>query len=153
MTSLTLVYISLSGNTHSFVTRFATFLKETHDIESKLINIKDLKHETFPIEEEFLALLPTYLEGGNGLDKGDTEMLTTPLRQFIAAHDNYKNCFGIIGSGNRNFNHQYCLSAKQYAKQFDFPMLADFELRGTSADIERIAPIVLKAQADFNNIK
>ncbi|AUW97370.1 class Ib ribonucleoside-diphosphate reductase assembly flavoprotein NrdI [Streptococcus pluranimalium] len=149
MKSLTLVYVSLSGNTHSFVTRFARFLKEKHNIDSRLINIKDLKHETFPVKEDFLALLPTYLEGGNGLDNGDTEILTTPLRQFIAAHDNYKNCFGIIGSGNRNFNNQYCLSAKQYAEQFGFPMLADFELRGTSADIERIAPIVLKAWEAF----
>ncbi|CAM2793288.1 flavoprotein NrdI [Streptococcus acidominimus] len=153
MTSLTLVYVSLSGNTHSFVTRFAAYLKETHDIDSRLINIKDLKHDTFPVEEDFLALLPTYLEGGNGLDNGDTEILTTPLRQFIAAYDNYKNCFGIIGSGNRNFNNQYCLSAKQYAEQFGFPILADFELRGTSTDIERIAPIVLNAWEAFKASK
>lgn len=150
MTSLTIVYISLSGNTHSFVTRLSHYLTEKYDVTTRLINIKDLRHETFPVNEAFVALLPTYLEGGNGLDSGDKEILTTPLRQFIAAHDNYKNCFGIIGSGNRNFNHQYCLSAKQYAQQFGFPMLADFELRGTTADIERIAPIVLEARKAFN---
>lgn len=151
MTSLTIVYISLSGNTHSFVTRLSHYLTEKYDVTTRLINIKDLRHETFPVNEAFVALLPTYLEGGNGLDSGDKEILTTPLRQFIAAHDNYKNCFGIIGSGNRNFNHQYCLSAKQYAQQFGFPMLADFELRGTTADIERIAPIVLEARKAFNS--
>lgn len=151
MTSFTIVYISLSGNTHSFVTRLSHYLTEKHDVTTRLINIKDLRHETFPVNEAFVALLPTYLEGGNGLDSGDKEILTTPLRQFIAAHDNYKNCFGIIGSGNRNFNHQYCLSAKQYAQQFGFPMLADFELRGTTADIERIAPIVLEARKAFNS--
>lgn len=150
MTSFTIVYISLSGNTHSFVTRLSHYLTEKYDVTTRLINIKDLRHETFPVNEAFVALLPTYLEGGNGLDSGDKEILTTPLRQFIAAHDNYKNCFGIIGSGNRNFNHQYCLSAKQYAQQFGFPMLADFELRGTTADIERIAPIVLEARKVFN---
>lgn len=68
--------------------------------------------------------------------------MTNPLGDFIAAHDNYKHCFGIIGSGNRNFNEQYCLTAKQYAKRFGFPMLGDFELRGTSADIERLAEII-----------
>ena len=151
MTSFTIVYISLSGNTHSFVTRLSHYLTEKYDVTTRLINIKDLRHETFPVSEAFVALLPTYLEGGNGLDSGDKEILTTPLRQFIAAHDNYKNCFGIIGSGNRNFNHQYCLSAKQYAQQFGFPMLADFELRGTTADIERIAPIVLEARKAFNS--
>ena len=77
--------------------------------------------------------------------------MTNPLGDFIAAHDNYKHCFGIIGSGNRNFNEQYCLTAKQYAKRFGFPMLGDFELRGTSADIERLAKIIVKQHQGFAN--
>ena len=79
------------------------------------------------------------------------EILTNPLGDFIAAHDNYKHCFGIIGSGNRNFNEQYCLTAKQYAKRFGFPMLGDFELRGTSSDIERLAEIIVKQHQGFAN--
>lgn len=150
MNHLTIVYISLSGNTHSFVKRFSDYISKKHHINTELINIKDLKHENFPVHKPFLALLPTYLEGGNGLDNGDTEILTVPLRRFIESYDNYKWCFGIIGSGNRNFNNQYCLTAKQYAQQFGFPMLADFELRGTSSDIERIAPIVLETAESFN---
>ena len=119
------------------------------DIEA--INIKELNHETFPITTPFVAILPTYLEGGNGIDSGDVEILTNPLGDFIAAHENYKYCFGIIGSGNRNFNKQYCLTAKQYAKRFGFPMLGDFELRGTSADIERLAKIIVKQHQGFAN--
>ncbi|WP_420543720.1 class Ib ribonucleoside-diphosphate reductase assembly flavoprotein NrdI [Streptococcus equinus] len=141
--TLTIAYISLSGNTQSFVKRLGEYLKEHHQLESKTINIKELKHETFPVTSPFIAVLPTYLEGGNGVDSGDVEILTNPLGDFIAAHDNYQNCFGIIGSGNRNFNEQYCLTAKQYAKRFGFPMLGDFELRGTSADIERLAEIIV----------
>ena len=117
--TLTIAYISLSGNTQSFVKRLGEYLKEHYQLESKTINIKELKHETFPV--------------------------TSP---FIAAHDNYKHCFGIIGSGNRNFNEQYCLTAKQYAKRFGFPMLGDFELRGTSADIERLAEIIVNTQKE-----
>ena len=79
----------------------------------------------------------------------DVEILTNPLGDFIAAHDNHKRCFGIIGSGNRNFNNQYCLTAKQYSQRFGFPMLGDFELRGTQSDIERLAPIILEAQKNF----
>jgi protein involved in ribonucleotide reduction len=150
MSDLTITYISLSGNTHSFVKRLSDYLLETYDIKTHQINIKELNHETFPITGAFLAVLPTYLEGGNGLDSGDVEILTTPLGDFIAAHDNYKHCFGIIGSGNRNFNNQYCLSAKQYAKRFGFPMIGDFELRGTNSDIERLAAIILEAQENFN---
>ena len=81
---------------------------------------------------------------------GDVEILTNPLGDFIAAHGNHKRCFGIIGSGNRNFNNQYCLTAKQYSQRFGFPMLGDFELRGTQSDIERLAPIILEAQKNFN---
>ena len=150
MSDLTITYISLSGNTQSFVKRLSDYLLETYDIKTHQINIKELNHETFPITGAFLAVLPTYLEGGNGLDSGDVEILTTPLGDFIAAHDNYKHCFGIIGSGNRNFNNQYCLSAKQYAKRFGFPMIGDFELRGTNSDIERLAAIILEAQENFN---
>ena len=150
MSDLTITYISLSGNTHSFVKRLSDYLLETYDIKTHQINIKELNHETFPITGAFLAVLPTYLEGGNGLDSGDVEILTTPLGDFIAAHDNYKHCFGIIGSGNRNFNNQYCLSAKQYAKRFGFPRIGDFELRGTNSDIERLAAIILEAQENFN---
>lgn len=94
--------------------------------------------------------MPTYLEGGNGIDTGDVEILTNPLGDFIAAHGNDKHCIGIIGSGNRNFNEQYCLTAKQYAKRFGFPMLGDFELRGTGADVERLAKITMKRLAQVS---
>ncbi|MFQ7177212.1 MAG: class Ib ribonucleoside-diphosphate reductase assembly flavoprotein NrdI, partial [Streptococcus salivarius] len=52
----------------------------------------------------------------------------------------------------RNFNNQYCLTAKQYSQRFGFPMLGDFELRGTQSDIERLAPIILEAQKNFNQL-
>lgn len=149
MTPVTIVYISLSGNTQSFAKRMADHLKMVHDRETRLINIKELDHQTFPVEEPFVAVLPTYLEGGNGVDSGDVEILTNPLGDFIAAHGNYKRCYGIIGSGNRNFNNQYCLTAKQYAKRFSFPMIGDFEMRGTISDIERLAKVILDFEKDF----
>ena len=121
MSQLTLVYISLSGNTQSFVKRMSDYLSLNHGIECRQINIKELNHETFQVDEP-----------------------------FVAAHDNHKRCFGIIGSGNRNFNNQYCLTAKQYSQRFGFPMLGDFELRGTQSDIERLAPVILEAQKNFN---
>ncbi|WP_164683807.1 class Ib ribonucleoside-diphosphate reductase assembly flavoprotein NrdI [Streptococcus hyointestinalis] len=148
--TITIIYISLSGNTESFVKRLSSYLKTWHQIDTKLINIKELDHTTFPVTEPFVAMLPTYLEGGNGVDNGDVEILTTPLGDFIAAHGNYKYCYGIVGSGNRNFNHQFCLTAKQYAKRFGFPVLDEFELRGTSSDIERIAGKIIAAQEAFH---
>ena len=79
MSQLTLVYISLSGNTQSFVKRMSDYLSLNHGIECRQINIKELNHETFQVDEPFVALLPTYLEGGNGVDNGDVEILTNPL--------------------------------------------------------------------------
>ena len=92
---ISLVYISLSGNTASFIKRLSTFLQ-------------------------------------------DVEILTNDLGDFIAFEENYKRCFGIVGSGNRNFNNQYCLTAKQYSERFGFPVLDTFELRGLNEDVKRI---------------
>ena len=79
MSQLTLVYISLSGNTQSFVKRMSDYLSLNHGIECRQINIKELNNETFQVDEPFVELLPTYLEGGNGVDNGDVEILTNPL--------------------------------------------------------------------------
>ena len=141
-----LIYISLSGNTDSFVKRLRDYLLlNTKLKEVNLLNVKDLVKENIPFNEvanPFVAFLPTYLEGGNGIDNGDKEILTTPLREYIRYKDNYKKCLGIIGSGNKNFNNQYCLTAKQYSQEFGFPVLYNFELRGLDIDIYNVASIV-----------
>ena len=137
-----LFYISLSGNTASFIKRLSAFLQERHEnVEIEQVDIKDMVKEERPfyaMSQSFVAFLPTYLEGGNGLDNGDVEILTNDLGDFIAFEENYKRCFGIVGSGNRNFNNQYCLTAKQYAERFGFPVLDTFELRGLNEDVKRI---------------
>ena len=148
--SITLVYISLSGNTQSFVKRLKAYLESKTSLPIKTINVKDLvkdQEDFFAMTDYYVAFLPTYLEGGNGLDSGDVEILTTPLRDFIAFADNYRYCYGIVGSGNKNFNNQYCLTAKQYSETFGFPMLDDFELRGLTDDVERIGEKILKLYA------
>lgn len=139
---LNFLYISISGNTKSFITRLSQSLEaQGHQVTSQ--DISELDNRTYPLDKPFIAFLPTYLEGGNGVDNGDHEILTNALGDFIEAHDNFKHCLGIVGSGNKNFNNQYCLTAIQYAKYFDFPFLADFEMRGTPKDIERIGQIIL----------
>ncbi len=139
---LTLIYISISGNTRSFIQRLKKDLEnQGHQVTT--LDVSSLDNKTLPVTKPFIAFLPTYLEGGNGIDNGDHEILTNALGDFIEAHDNFKQCLGIVGSGNKNFNNQYCLTAMQYAKYFDFPFLADFEMRGTPKDIVRIGQIIL----------
>lgn len=147
MKKITLVYISLSGNTQSFVRRLTTFLQFQTDWQVEEVDIKQLVKDDqpfFELDSPFVAFLPTYLEGGNGVDNGDVEILTNPLGDFIAYGNNAKLCLGVVGSGNRNFNNQYCLTAKQYAERFGFPVLDTFELRGLANDIERIGRKIIE---------
>lgn len=141
-----LIYISLSGNTDSFVKRLRAYLLLNTKIkEVNLLNVKELVKNNIPFNEvsnNFVAFLPTYLEGGNGIDNGDKEILTTPLREYIRYKDNYKKCLGVVGSGNKNFNNQYCLTAKQYSQEFGFPVLYNFELRGLDIDIHKVGSII-----------
>lgn len=138
------LYISLTGNTKNFISKLTEHIEKEYKITIPSINIKEIDYNNLSINQPFIAFVPTYLEGGNGIDNGDVEILTTPLRKTIA-HQNYTDhLIGVIGSGNKNFNHQYCLTAKQYSTQFKKPVLADFELRGTQDDVVRIADIVMR---------
>lgn len=144
MKNLTLVYISLSGNTKSFINRLEKILSKYYNISS--LDIKELVHDNknfYKLNNSFITFVPTYLEGGNGIDNGTKEILTTPLKNFISFEDNYKNCLGVVGSGNKNFNLQYCLTAKQYSNDFGFHLLDTFELRGNNEDLERVKNIIL----------
>ena len=146
---LTFVYISLSGNTHSFVTRLQTYLMiQNPELTINLVHIKDIVKNGegfFDLNKPYVTFIPTYLEGGNGIDNGDVEILTTDVRDFMAYGENAYYCIGVVGSGNRNFNHQYCLTAKQYSQQFSVPVLDTFEMRGMQNDVERIAHKILEA--------
>ena len=100
-------YISLSGNTSSFVQRVSQYIKATYHREVESLNVKDLKGKAITVDGPFVSFLPTYLEGGNGIDTGFQEILTGNLRKFLEYQGNFRYCLGIIGSGNRNFNKYY----------------------------------------------
>ncbi len=129
---MNILFTSIAGNTRSFLNRLQKY--------NETIHLKEIDDNT-PEDEEsepFFIFVPTYLEGGNGIDNGDQEIMTEALREYIEFKENSKLCLGIIGSGNKNFNEQYCLTAKQYAEEFKVPLLDDFELRGTNEDVKRI---------------
>ena len=150
-------YISLSGNTTDFLKRVNQYICANYGMELNIVNIKDKVKDGesiyFQATEPYFSFLPAYLEGGNGLDTGFTEILTTPLKEFIAYKENRKLCFGIIGSGNRNFNKQFCLTAYQYADTFGFPVIDEFELRGTNEDVERISDKMVAMINDREGVK
>ena len=102
-----LIYISLSGNTDSFAKRLKESLLLNSNLkEINLVNVKDLikdNKDFYKVKNRFIALLPTYLEGGNGIDNGYTEILTTPLKDFIKYKNNFENSF-INSSSSKGFD-------------------------------------------------
>ena len=92
MKELNFIYISLSGNTEYFVNQLKKKLQNEYEIN--LINVKQLvkdRIDFFKVDKSFIVFVPTYLEGGNGIDNGHNEILTTPLRGFVRSYENYKN--------------------------------------------------------------
>lgn len=139
---MNILYISIEGNTRSFIKRLTGFAKQQSMIseDNPLIAAREIGPETIPASESkpFFVFIPTYLTGGNGIDSGYTEIMTNALGEYIEEGNNAKYCIGVVGSGNRNFNEQYCLTARKYAHLFNAPFLDSYELRGTSRDVERI---------------
>ena len=132
-----LLYTSISGNTRSFVNHLVTYATERDDLTFEAVEISDAsfdQDETAP----FFAFVPTYLDGGNGIDNGVKEIMTNALADQISYGDNRQHLLGIVGSGNKNFNAQYILTARRYAVAFQAPVIASYELRGTPRDVETV---------------
>lgn len=145
---LNIRYISISGNTRSFVENLQAYAQAQHEQnkESPLIDLKEISDATpdYDETEPYFCFVPTYLEGGNGVDNGTQEIMTNAMYEYIESGDNAKFCLGVVGSGNKNFNKQYCLTAKQYAADFKIPFITDYELRGTKNDVQRVFDILVK---------
>ncbi|MCL0312546.1 class Ib ribonucleoside-diphosphate reductase assembly flavoprotein NrdI [Apilactobacillus sp. TMW 2.2459] len=142
MEKINVLYISIEGNTKNFIKNLSEYAKNEHnqDEQKPVINAKEISEQTdFSNEtDNFFAFVPTYLDGGNGIDNGVKELMTNVLGEYIHYNNNARKCIGVVGSGNRNFNEQYCLTARRYAKVFNCDLVADFELRGTSRDVTRV---------------
>ena len=142
MEPMRILYISIEGNTRAFVSDLEHYAMAQHVKNKGLPTIvtkeiseqSDFEDETEP----FFCFVPTYLDGGNGIDNGVKELLTTVMGEYIGYHNNFRKLQGVVGSGNRNFNEQYCLTAKRYCEKFHAPFVADYELRGMPNDTHRI---------------
>ncbi|GKT03782.1 class Ib ribonucleoside-diphosphate reductase assembly flavoprotein NrdI [Furfurilactobacillus entadae] len=148
MTPLNIRYISIEGNTRSFIDHLTAYAATQHEqnAANPTISAREISEQTDFADETapYFAFVPTYLDGGNGIDNGVKELMTNVLGEYIAYHDNRTLCRGVVGSGNRNFNEQYCLTARRYAEAYGFPFIADYELRGTNRDVERIYSIMVE---------
>lgn len=140
MAKINILYASTEGNTTSFVTKLTDIAAENGDIVvARCIGEEtDYANETAP----FVAIVPTYLTGGTGTGPEVTEIFTNALGDYIAFGRNRQYLKGVIGSGNRNFNVQFNLTATRYAQRFNVPMLFAYELRGSKFDAEKAYHII-----------
>lgn len=142
MQPLRILYISIEGNTRNFVENLTAYAAKQHAADETLPTIEstEISEASDFVDEStpYFCFVPTYLNGGNGIDNGVKELMTNVLGEYIAYGNNAQHLIGVIGSGNRNFNEQYCLTARRYADKFNAPFVADYELRGVPRDEKRI---------------
>lgn len=153
MKAINVLFVSISGNTRAFAKRLtATAAKEQAKDSSKpAINAVeyDEQFDDSFCEQPYFIMVPTYLDGGNGISTGYREILTLDFRDELD-DVNTDNLLGIVGSGNRNFNAQFGLTAKHYAKRYNSPLIGLYELRGNDEEALRIYTTMCKYQADFD---
>lgn len=93
------------------------------------------------IPHKYFVFMPTYVRGvqfdayhrvdDSSLPENIEEMDTLTMNDELGYHHNYKNCLGLIGSGNRNFGVDcYCWTARHYHHKYGIPLIADYEIRG-----------------------
>ncbi|ANZ57517.1 ribonucleotide reductase assembly protein NrdI [Fructilactobacillus lindneri] len=142
MKPIRILFISIEGNTRSFIEDLTEYAKKQHqeNAVNPLISTTEISDQTDFADEtsNYFVFVPTYLDGGDGVDTGVKELMTNTMGEYLAYHQNASYCLGVIGSGNKNFNLQYCLTAKRYSRQFQVPFITDYELRGTNRDVIRI---------------
>ncbi|AFT81115.1 class Ib ribonucleoside-diphosphate reductase assembly flavoprotein NrdI [Leuconostoc carnosum] len=140
MTKINVLYASTEGNTISFVEKLKSITEANGDeFSSRLIGDEtDYANETEP----YIAIVPTYLNGGTGTGPEVTEIFTNALGDYISFGRNSAYLKGIVGSGNRNFNVQFNLTGLRYAQKFGVPMLFAYELRGSQFDAEKVYNII-----------
>ncbi|MFC6275549.1 class Ib ribonucleoside-diphosphate reductase assembly flavoprotein NrdI [Levilactobacillus tangyuanensis] len=152
MQPLRILFISIEGNTRNFVANLTAYAAKQHAkdatqptiVSTEISEVSDFNAETTP----YFCFVPTYLDGGNGIDNGVKELMTNVLGEYIEYGDNADQLIGVVGSGNRNFNEQYCLTAKRYAKKFNAPFVASYELRGVPRDESRVYDALVARQKE-----
>lgn len=143
-----ILWTSITGNTRALAYNLQQYAQK----QGQTLTLVEVNEAQVPddADEPFVALVPTYLEGGTGIDASVKEVMTNALGEYIADNQGYLR--GVIGTGNQNFNVQYVLTAKRYAQQFQVPLLYDVEMRGTTQDVAAIYQQLVKVfQTDARN--
>lgn len=117
-------YSGASNYTHRFMQK----------VGGRLIRIPLHPDDTIQVEEPFVLVLPTY---------GSKKRKVPPqVVKFLNVEQNRKNLRGVIGTGNTNFNAEYCIAAEIVARKCDVPVLHRLELLGMPEDVQVVQNIL-----------
>jgi protein involved in ribonucleotide reduction len=108
-----LVYLSLTGNVKRFVQQVGM---ESIEISHSNISVD--------IDQDYIFICPTY----------NTD-ITNLVSKFINHNNNIKHLISFAGSGNRNFDNEFCFNANDLSKKYNKPLIFKFEFSGTDKDI------------------
>ena len=112
-----IVYTSLTGNIDKFL------IKTDHKENFKLITGNEI------IDDKFIIMTYTINFG------------EIPEIVYKFLKNNYVNCIGVIGSGNKNWGSSYCNATKLINEIWGIPILMNFELSGKDEDIDKFIRI------------
>lgn len=115
-----IAYYSITGQTKRFVNKLGIDGYEITDADP-----------FFQMDRPFILIVPAY----------DDDMMD-PVIDFLQYEDNAKNCVGVAGGGNRNFNTLYNHTAKDIASALNVPVVFQFEFNGTQKDVEKFKKVV-----------
>ncbi|WP_201308258.1 class Ib ribonucleoside-diphosphate reductase assembly flavoprotein NrdI [Companilactobacillus farciminis] len=117
---MNLAYYSITGQTKRFVEKLGIDGYEITDADP-----------FYKMDRSFILIVPSY----------DDDMMD-PVIDFLQYEDNAKNCVGVAGGGNRNFNTLYNHTAKDIAAALNVPVVFEFEFNGTTKDVENFKKVV-----------
>lgn len=118
-------YSGVSENTHRFVGKL--------DAPGKL-RIPISTTEQLSVEEPFILITPTYLT--------TRRAIPPQVVKFLNDERNRQHLRGVIGTGNTNFNQDYCLAARLIAEKCGVPHLYNLEILGTPEDVQEVDGII-----------
>lgn len=108
-----IVFVSLTGNVRKFVGKVG--------IDSIEL---DYSNPCIQMNDHYVLVVPSY----------DDE-LTEVVSSFVKYKDNENYLLAISGSGNMNFDKEYCFNADQLSQIFNKPLINKFEFSGTEDDV------------------
>lgn len=120
-----LVYFTLTGQTRRFIKKL--------DLPAYEI---DPTNPFFELAEPYILVVPTY-------DIDVTEV----VNDFVDFKSNSKNLKGIAGGGNRNFGDLFIFTAKDLARDYNVPLLFEFEFNGTTEDVKNFKKVVSELES------